>query len=115
MPVDTAPELQFGVSGEEPTELALATRLVKYLDLAEALARRVRIKRRRHGCRDNQMLMPLIYFQCEGGGNLSEVDAVRAGSAVHRGQGGPRCRTAVWAGPPVSGPARRQRSVVGNA
>ena len=52
MPVDTAPELRFGVAKEDLTGLAglaLAASLVKYLGLAEALAKRVRIKQRRRG------------------------------------------------------------------
>ena len=55
MPVDTASELRFGVANEELTGLAglaLAAGLVKDLGLAEALARRVRLKQRRSRCRD---------------------------------------------------------------
>ena len=44
IPVDTAPETQFGVADEQ---LALVARLVKYVGLAEGLARLVRVKRRR--------------------------------------------------------------------
>lgn len=90
MPVDTAPELRFGVAKEELTSLAglaLAASLVKYLGLAEALARRVRIKQRRRGCRDEQMLLALIYSQCAGGGHLSEVDSLQADAAACRASG----------------------------
>ena len=84
MPVDTAPELRFGVAKENLTGLALAAGLVKYLGLAEALGRRLRIKQRRRGCRDEQMLLALIYSQCPGGGHVSEVDGLRADAAACR-------------------------------
>ncbi len=68
-PGTASPEAQFGVSDEELTGLAglaLVARLVKYLGLAEGLARLVRVKRRRRGCRDEQMLLSLIYSFCAG-------------------------------------------------
>lgn len=85
MPVDTAPELRFGVAKEELTGLAglaLAASLVKYLGLAEALARRVRIEQRRRGCRDKQMLLALIYSQCAGGAGGVCVDREPAAGAA---------------------------------
>lgn len=82
--VDTAPEAQFGVTDEELTGLA---GLVKYLGLAEALAELVRVKRRRRGWRDDQMLLSLGYSFRAGGGHLNEVDALGADPVVGRGAG----------------------------
>ena len=90
MPVETAPDLRFGVAKEDLTGLAglaLAAGLVKYLGLAEALACRVRLNQRRRGCRDEQMLLALIYSQCAGGGHRSEVDGLRADAAGCRASG----------------------------
>ena len=83
MPVETALAAQFGASDEELTclaGLALVARGVTYLGLAEGLARLVRVKRRWRACRDEQMLLSLIYSFCASGGNLSEVDASRTRS-----------------------------------
>ena len=57
-----------------PGRLALAAVLLKYL----ALARRVHLNQHRRGCRDEQMLLSLIYSQCPGrGGHLSAADGGR--------------------------------------
>ena len=66
MAVDTAPEAQFGVADEELTGWAgLAL-------VAQALGQ-VRVKCRRLGRREDQMLLSLIYVLCVGGGHLSEM------------------------------------------
>ena len=90
MGIGRAPELRFGVTEERLTGhggLSMLARMVQYMGLAEMLAKRVRVKRRRRGCRDEQMLMALIYAFCTGNGRLSAVDALAADEAVRRAAG----------------------------
>ena len=80
MPYSKAPKIGFSVSDEQLTGsagLALVASLASWLDLPCQLARRVRLKRRRRGCADEQMLLSLIYSFCAG---------VR-GRHRHRGRG----------------------------
>lgn len=67
-----------------PGRLALAAVLLKYL----ALARRVHLNQHRRGCRDEQMLLSLIYSQCPGRG------APQRGRRWAHGPGCGRCRAA---------------------
>ena len=48
----------------------MMARPINSLGLAEALARRVRLKRCRRGCRDEQVLVSLIYRLRASGGHL---------------------------------------------
>ena len=59
-------------------------RLVKYLGVAEALMQFVQVKRRRRGCRDERMLLSLIFSFSAGGGHLSEVDILGRMRGVKR-------------------------------
>lgn len=85
MPVSRAPQLAFGVSKEELTGhagLAFLARLASFPGRPEALARLVRSKRRRRGCRDEQMLLVPTYSFCPCGGHLSDMDALGAAQAA---------------------------------
>jgi len=53
-------------------------RLFERLGLARRLAEAVRLKRRRRGATDAQMLLSLAASQVAGGGALSDVDVLRA-------------------------------------
>ncbi len=81
MSPDSAPTLAYGVCDDDLTGLAglgVVARLARFLGLPEKLAASVRLKRRRRGCSDVQMLLALIYSACAGGGHLNAVDALGA-------------------------------------
>ncbi len=81
MSPDSAPTLAYGVCDDDLTGLAglgVVARLARFLGLPEKLAASVRLKRRRRGCSDVQMLLALIYSACAGGGHLHAVDALGA-------------------------------------
>ena len=87
MPYSKAPKIDFAVSDEQLTGsagLALVATLASWLDLPCQLAQRVRVKRRRRGCADEQMLLSLIYSFCAGGGHLSDVDSLGRDRAAQR-------------------------------
>jgi len=52
-------------------------RLFKQLGLAQRLGEAIRLKRRRRGASDAEMLLSLVASQVAGGGALSDVDALR--------------------------------------
>lgn len=84
MPVDTGPELCFGVAKEE-----LPWR-------AEALARGESLKQGRRGCRKEQMLLSLVYRQCAGGVSSDTGRTLRGALRVLRcthAKPCPSCRT----------------------
>ncbi len=59
---DSAPTLAYGVCDDDLTGLAglgVVARLARFLGLPEKLAAAVRLKRRRRGCSDAQMLLAL--------------------------------------------------------
>lgn len=64
--------------------LALLAALANWLDLPCQLARRVRVKLRRWGRADEQMLLSLIYAFCAGGGHLSDFDSLGRDRAALR-------------------------------
>ena len=87
MPRSKAPKIDFAVSNQLLTGsagLALVASLASWLDLPCQLARRVRLKLRRRGCADEQMLLSLIYSFCAGGGHLSDVDSLQHDRAAQR-------------------------------
>ncbi len=87
MAVSRAPKDTLGVTGEQLTGkagLALVATLASLLDLPARLFRSVRLKRRRRGCRDDQMPFSLIYSFCPDGGHLSDVDALSADATARR-------------------------------
>ncbi len=87
MPCSKAPKIDFAVTDEKLTGtagLALVATLASWIDLPCQLARRVRVKRRRRGCRDEEMLLSLIYSFCPGGGHLSDVDSLAGDPAARR-------------------------------
>ena len=87
MPRDTAPQVSFDVAKEDLTGragLAFVARLIRFLDLGDLLRRKVRVKRRRRGCSDEQNLLALILSFCGGGGHLGDVDDLGADSAACR-------------------------------
>ncbi len=65
----------------------MGARLARFLGLPEKLAASVRLKRRRRGGSDVQMLLALIYSACAGGGHLHAVDALGADEVARRACG----------------------------
>ncbi len=79
MSPDSTPTLAYGVCDDHWTGLAgfgVVARLTRFLGLPEKLAAAVRLKHRRRGGSDGQILLALIYSACAGGGHLHAADAL---------------------------------------
>ena len=68
-------------------DLTFLARLARFVDLGPVLRSRVRVKQRRRGCSDDEMLLALVLALCTGGGHLSSVDTLGADTAVCRAAG----------------------------
>ena len=84
---DSAPSLRFDFTSEQLTGNAGLAFLARFVSLPAVLSKRVRLKRRQRGCRDDQNLLTLLYSFCAGGGHLSDVDALAANPALLRACG----------------------------
>ena len=85
MPAKAAPHVKYDVAKDSLTRFAglpFLARLARFVDLGPALRRRVRVKQRRRGCRDDETLLALILALCTGGSHLSSVDTLAADTAV---------------------------------
>ena len=60
--------------------LVFIGQLAKQLRLPELLSDTIKVKQRRRGCSDSEMLLSLIYSLCTGHGCLPDVDALNADS-----------------------------------
>ena len=81
------PQVSFDVAREDLTGRAgpaFVARLIRFLDPGDLLRRKVRVKRRRRGCSDEQNLLALILSFRGGGGHLGDVDDLGADSAACR-------------------------------
>ena len=74
MPLDIARNVSFGFTDDLVTArggLALLAQLAKFVGLPDMLGASVRVKKRRRGCRDDQMLLSLVFSFACGCGRLA--------------------------------------------
>ena len=74
MPLDIARNVSFGFTDDLVTArggLALLAQLAKFVGLPDMFGASVRVKKRRRGCRDDQMLLPLVFSFACGCGRLA--------------------------------------------
>jgi len=86
MPCDKSPKFHFDSTPVGFTDrggLSIIGRLAHFLRLPQRLARKLRIKVRKRGCTDLQMILSLVYSMCSGGQCLADVDGL-GGDATAR-------------------------------